>query len=598
MSLKTTASKSVGQAMWEVATDPQLHVFGGDLTLPEDVATQRLAFLGVSGSGKTYGAGRLAEELHRTKNQFAIIDTVGNWWGLRVGRDGASPGLSIPILGGLRGDVPLEPEHGELVADTLATTSSSMIIDVADFTEGERRKFLVAFAQQLLRNKMREPSPLMLIWEECHEVIPQQVFGEDARMVHAIIRLIKKGRNYGIGTTLISQRSAAVSKEALNQAHTLFVFRTIGKADRKAITDWTDDKVGDGDVSPKWPMSKLETGQCIVYSPDWMRVHQLAGVLPKATFDGTRAPDKRTVRRDLAPVDLEAFKRTMGEAMERAKENDPEVLRARIRELEAKLASVQKIDDVAIDDLVRGSNAATARVLELQNELAAARLENQRYATAWRATHDSIDRAIAALRGIGSEPGIVVAPPPVTPAVEPRTFFLNEKHELPPVRGSGTGEEMPAMQRRMLTVLAQRGALPKHKILVFAEYAASGNSSTAFAELHKRGWVEPHAGGLAITHAGRKALGQYVPLPTGDALYRSIMGGSRLSAMEKKFLAALHDAYPSSVPKSKVLSDTGYAASGNSSTAFATLVRLEYVESVGVSQLRASDELFDHPRRK
>ena len=55
-----------------------------DLKLPTNTVTQKLAFLGTTGSGKTYGASKLAEELsilnylrqvinYLNKNNFRVI---------------------------------------------------------------------------------------------------------------------------------------------------------------------------------------------------------------------------------------------------------------------------------------------------------------------------------------------------------------------------------------------------------------------------------------------------------------------------------------------------------------------------------------------
>jgi hypothetical protein len=40
--------------------------------------------------------------------QVVIVDPKGDWWGIRSSADGKAPGLPVVILGGERGDVPLE----------------------------------------------------------------------------------------------------------------------------------------------------------------------------------------------------------------------------------------------------------------------------------------------------------------------------------------------------------------------------------------------------------------------------------------------------------------------------------------------------------
>src|SRR5258706_3544140 len=95
-------------------------------SLPINAVTERLAWLGRTGSGKTYGAGKMAEEMLDQKAQVVILDPVGVWYGLRLDANGKSPGIPIPVFGGLHGDVPLEPSSGSLIADLIVDRSISV----------------------------------------------------------------------------------------------------------------------------------------------------------------------------------------------------------------------------------------------------------------------------------------------------------------------------------------------------------------------------------------------------------------------------------------------------------------------------------------
>src|SRR5687767_11524743 len=112
-----------------------------DLLLPIDAATQTFAFIGRKGSGKTYGSSKLTELLIDSGIQVVIFDTVGNWYGLRLASNGKDKGINIPIVGGLRGDIPLEPTGGALIADVLIDSGRSMIIDASQFTKADRQRF-------------------------------------------------------------------------------------------------------------------------------------------------------------------------------------------------------------------------------------------------------------------------------------------------------------------------------------------------------------------------------------------------------------------------------------------------------------------------
>ncbi len=90
--------------------------------------------MGRRGSGKTFGAGRLVEQLVGHGDQVVILDPVGVWWGLRLAADGKRPGLKIPVFGGSHGDIPLQATGGKIVAELVAESGTSLVLDVSEFT--------------------------------------------------------------------------------------------------------------------------------------------------------------------------------------------------------------------------------------------------------------------------------------------------------------------------------------------------------------------------------------------------------------------------------------------------------------------------------
>src|SRR5689334_14078116 len=102
------------------------------LTLPLEAVTEKLAFLGRTGTGKTYAAMKLAELMLEAGAQVVALDFVGKWYGLRVA--GAGEPFAIPVFGGLQGDYPLESTGGKLMADLLVDRNISAVVDVSQFT--------------------------------------------------------------------------------------------------------------------------------------------------------------------------------------------------------------------------------------------------------------------------------------------------------------------------------------------------------------------------------------------------------------------------------------------------------------------------------
>lgn len=556
--------------------------------LPLSALTQKFAFLGISGSGKTYGAGKLAELMLDEHAQVVVLDNVGNWWGLRVDVNG-KPGITIPILGGDHGDVDLLPEHGKLVAETIAGTGSSMVVDFSDFTGGETRRFITDLATHLLAQKKRHPGPVHIIWEECHEIVPQKVFGEDARMVGAVQRLIKKGRNYGIGATLISQRPAAVNKEVLHMCETLLAFRVIGKHDRKAIEDWITDH---GSEPNDLPLSKLATGTALLWSPQYLDLREVVAIGAKRTLDASATPDfdeRSTVK--LAPIDLDVFKVKMADAIETAKKNDPDYLRKRIAELE------RELDTGAMTTTDPATIAENQRLAhELAEAEVALDLIRSKIADAAgkfdvaRTAMDHADEVLVAIQNHFATPRdrAFVLPVRENPSARMTNFSVKE-HSATRVKNG-----MSAVARRILTVLAQhrQTSMTKPEILAHANYASSGKVSSAFAEIVSNQWASVEGRGLKITQTGIRELGAFTPLPKGDALRSSLLADPKFSTMERKILDVATDSYPSSISKAELLARAGYASSGKVSSAFARWVRLGYLTQPSKSQVRAADLLF------
>lgn len=62
-----------------------------DLSLPLQAVTQRFAFLGRTGAGKSYNAGVLFEEFVEAKQQAIVADPNGCWHGVRSSLDAEMP---------------------------------------------------------------------------------------------------------------------------------------------------------------------------------------------------------------------------------------------------------------------------------------------------------------------------------------------------------------------------------------------------------------------------------------------------------------------------------------------------------------------------
>src|SRR5205085_8998589 len=237
---------------------------------------------------KTYAAGKLVELLLDAHVQVVILDTVGNWYGLRLSADGKKRGFDVPVIGGLRGDIPLEEAGGALIADTLTDTGRSAIIDVSQFSLAARQRFATAFGEKLWQKKKadHQPAPLTLVIEECQLIIPQNVRADQARMVGIYEEIVRLGRNYGIGAVMVSQRPQSVNKEVLTQTECLCVFQTNGSQERDALKKWI---VAQGaDVNLVQELPGLPVGTCYLWSPQWLGTFRRLTIAPKVRSEERR----------------------------------------------------------------------------------------------------------------------------------------------------------------------------------------------------------------------------------------------------------------------------------------------------------------------
>lgn len=575
-----------------------------DLSLPVDAVTQTFAFLARRGAGKTYGASKLCEEMHGAGAQVVILDPVGNWYGLRLAADGKGKGLAIPVFGGLRGDIPLEVGAGALVADLVVDRGISVVLDVSMFRKGERKRFATDFAEQLFHRKKEKRSPLHLFVEEAQVFVPQRVMGDEARMLGAFEDLVKLGRNFGVGVTLISQRPQSVNKDALNQTECLVVLQTNGSQERKALRDWIVDQgldvAGLIDTLPG-----LKRGEAWVWSPSWLGVTKRIHIAKKKTFNASATPvvgANTEAVRELAPVDLAQIQSAMKDTIAKAAETDPKAMRKRIAQLEAELGRKQsavpapaKEKRVEVPVLKDGHVKRLADLVE--------RLDRSRLNVI--ASSENLAKAIHEL---GPALGKLVAPPPLpAPHVAAMRSSLradgltrakltapNRREARASVALDGDtqsvgGEGLGKGERQVLAAIAQHPeGVDREQLSVLTGYKRSSRD-TYLQRVKAAGLIEQRGDAITATLTGIGWLGpDFEPLPTGEALRRHWL--QRLPEGERKILEILLSDYPGSVPRNDLDELTGYKRSSRDTYLQRLAARKLITADRG--EVRASDTLF------
>lgn len=594
------------------------------LSLPPDAVTQTFGVLAVRGAGKSNTAAVMAEEMFRAGLPFAVVDPVGAWWGLRSSRDGG-PGISVPIFGGRHGDVPLEKAGGTLIADLLVDERLSCVIDVSDFSESDKIRFLTEFAERLYR---RNQDPLHLFLEEADDYVPQRPFREQARCLRAFENIVRRGRARGLGITMISQRSAAINKNVLTQIETLFVLRTTSPQDRKAIEAWVEYHGQAKELVASLP--SLVDGEAWVWSPHWLQILDRFRIRRRETFDSGATPKDLKGRRPpatLADVDLGAIQQRMAATIERAKAEDPRELRKEIArlnselrnaksELAAKQAMPERVEVPVLDgkELER-LKEAVGQIEELADEATGALVGSIDKLRAelmekWPGTVDrAFERVTKPLDDISERLSRLNGRKHVEKgeAVAGRDVPRDRCHDRGPSRhkdlprsSDAFGESLTGPERRILEGLARLRAIgiaspPRAQVALLARYKST--ASTGFpkglSSLHVKEFVSyPSGGRVALTDAGLDAVGNIDHPVTTEELHEMVR--DVLAGVEWRVLEPLIGRRGEAVDRATLAHEAGYQsiASTGFPKAVSRLSSLGLVDYPSPGMVRATSMLF------
>jgi len=578
-------------------------------TLPADAVTQTFGILARKGAGKTNTGVVMAEEMLDRKNPIVVLDPLGCWHGLRSDASGTKPGYPILIMGGEHGDVPLTPESGAVVADFLVKDRVPTILDVSMFGENQMRRFVGEFADRFYRTNR---DAVHWFVDEADEFAPQQASGgEIAKCLGAMQNIVRRGRARGIGVTLISQRSAVLSKSVLTQTECLIALQTTGPQDLKAIGEWIKYHADAAECERILStLPRFQRGEAWVYSPGWLGGLQRVKVRARHTFDTSGTPKAGETRRQaktVAEINLDSLSASIRKTVEEAKANDPAALRRRIAELErarpVPVAAV--VDQKAVERAFNAGIESQGRPYRKMVASTIATLKKARVSISRVET--MIADAIALLgekslpkpnwidgKRLGETSNIVkigvetVCGTPMGP-VAMRPSATNRHRNTPQILPSGDIVGVPKGERAILIAAASRpSGVTRTSLTVMTGYKRSTRDAY-IQRLREKGHL---ADGERITATpeGIAALGDdFEPLPTGAALWE--WHKARLPEGERRVVQAAVDVYPDTIGRERISELTEYKRSTRDAYIQRASMR-ELIEIVS-GGVKASDELFD-----
>ncbi len=266
-------------------------LLGGGIEFPLELVYNKLFITGKTGSGKSWTCGVLMEEFERLGLQFVCWDSLN-----------AHSGMSD--LEGVETIAPQEDQTIDMPAfvNRLKRTNKSIVINLMGLSLGRQQQLLGDYCAALLESDFTDERgsrrSLMTILEECQDYVPQQ--GRPLSF-EPIVRLCKLGRALGFGVTMISQRPAAVNKEALSQASVYLIHNVIQFRDLKAL----EEQMGFGNDRTlirriTAGIASAKSGECVAFSPDFFRDQ---GYIVIGKIRGDRKTDHGGINIEVRPLE-------------------------------------------------------------------------------------------------------------------------------------------------------------------------------------------------------------------------------------------------------------------------------------------------------
>jgi len=305
-----------------------------------ELLTGRAFLTGKSGSGKSNSASVVAENLLDAGHPLMIVDTDGEYYGLKEAYELLHVGADEEC------DIQVTADHASKLAELALEEGVPIILDVSGYLdEAEANDLLTAVARHLFAKAKKLKRPFLLLVEEIHEYVPEGGLDECGRM---LVKISKRGRKHGLGIVGISQRPADVKKDFITQCDWLCWHRLTWRNDTRVVKRVLGSEYADA-------VEDLDDGEAFLvtdWSPDVRRVQ----FDRKETFDAGATPGLEDFERpDLKSVsaDLVDELEAVSEA-HRRRENRVEQLEAelaareeRIRELERELEEARDLSRMA-----------------------------------------------------------------------------------------------------------------------------------------------------------------------------------------------------------------------------------------------------------
>jgi hypothetical protein len=569
-------------------------------------ATQGNAILGNRSAGKSYTATWTAECLMDAGIPIIAFDPIGVWHNLRI--PGAGKGYKVVVAGGRHGDLPLTPKSAPEIVEAAMKQNIPLVIDLYSlgFSKSDWRAIVHSSIETLLY-KNGDYGIRHIFLEEASEFCPQNIGQGYGQVYESVERLIRMGGNVSLGCTLINQRAEQVNKAVLELCECLILHRQKGKNSLDSLAKWIRYAEGvenANDIIQSLP--GLESGQAWVWGGG-KAIPELVQIPVKNSFHPDRenpTPAKLVKSSTDVHTFVDSLKGTLEKVLKEAEANDPKKLKTEIarlhRELDKRTAvpvetpkpmekveykEISLLSPADLATLEKKLDTAYGLLQEPLHTLSQIRESLSRLNVESIKVRADIQRANATRSSVNQKP--VQEPHPK--AGYPRPFLT-----FGTTSSAATDDEKPTGGlRRMLIAMAQRPNLNQSQLALRAGMAQSGSFRNYISKGNVMGWLTKENGCFNITEAGLVVLGNYDPLPTGQALLEHWLNSPEVGGGARRMLRVLADHYPDILRPEEVARLSGMEMSGSFRNYVSKLNTLDLIEKTK-DGLKASDEFFEN----
>lgn len=282
----------------------------GKIKVPKEFVTKVQVVTAKRDSGKSYLAGVEEEESVEAQWPFVVCSGMKAHNGLRSK-------YPIPVFGPVdynsnqfQPDMDLKLEDARPLAHLIVEQNLTCILYLGNWSLDEQRSFAAELWDEFYYINQ---TPRHLFVEEADVFAPQKNATSEAReSKRSLDTLVRRGREKGLGVSLITQRPQVLDKDLMTQADLYLLGNFIADQDLKAIENLLkhNGKFSGNELKTLIKkISEFEQGDFLFYSPSWLKMLEPIKVQKRKSYHAGETPEfGKKEKWKAIPVDVEHYR--------------------------------------------------------------------------------------------------------------------------------------------------------------------------------------------------------------------------------------------------------------------------------------------------